>query len=310
ITIFGESGGARSVNWLMASPLSRGLFHGAIGQSHSVFDRMTTLDEAHRYGEQIVKAAGVSSLEELRALPAETVHEVFLQNPRGMNAAIVDGWFLPEDIYTRFATGEQMDVPLITGGNADEFGRPRRTEGAPKTVEQYRSWLADAYGDVADRVFTAYPASNDGEVQQAYYSLTVDNNFEGHRTWARLHAQNSGSKAFLYMFSHSVPGYGPGGDVVRRGAYHGAEILFVLDNLRAADAPWSDQDRVLADVLSSYWVNFAATGNPNGEGLPQWPAYNPGNEQMMNLGDPLRPRTFNVKGIDAIADHVAGERKH
>lgn len=308
ITILGESGGARSVNWLMASPLSKGLFHRAIGQSHSVFGRMTTLEQAHEYGENIARAADAESIKALRELPAEKVHEAFQKNPAGMNAAIVDGWFLPEDIYTRFAKGKQVDVPLMTGGNADEFGRPRRADGAPATVEAYRAWVEEAYGDVSDRILAAYPANNDNEVKQAYYHLTVDNNFAGHRTWAKLHAENSTSPAFLYLFSHSVPGYSETGQPARRGAYHGAEILYVLNNLRMADAPWNEEDRILADALSSYWVNFARNGNPNGAGLPDWPAYNPDNEQVMNLGNPLRVREFNVQGIEAISDYVANQR--
>lgn len=309
ITILGESGGARSVNWLMASPLSRGLFHRAIGQSHSVFGPMDTLETAHEYGKDIARAADVQSIDALRELPAEEVHQAFQEHPAGMNAAIVDGWFLPEDIHTQFARGKQVDVPLITGGNSDEFGRPRRSEGAPETVDEYRAWVADAYGEVSDKILAAYPANDDSEVEQAYYDLTVDNNFAGHRTWAKLHVENSTSPAFLYLFSHSVPGFSDSGKPTRRGAYHGAEILYVLNNLRAADAPWSEEDRVIADALSSYWVNFARNGNPNGEGLPEWPAYDPDNERVMNLGNPLRVREFNVQGIEAISEYVSNQRK-
>lgn len=306
VTIFGESGGARSVNWIIASPLSKGLYHRAIAESHSVFGRMMTLKEAEALGEGFTEAAGTDSLGALRAMSAERILEAFMKKPAGFNVTIVDGWFLPDSIYEIFRAGKHNDVPLMTGGNSNEFGGPRRREGAPGSVAGYRAWLDEAYGSHGQEVFDGYPADKDEEVAAAYYNLTVDNNFAGHRTWAKLHATTAKSPAYLYLFSHQVAGFSPAtGERLIRGAYHGAEILFAFDNLRAVDAPWSDADRAMADVVSSYWVNFATTGNPNADGLPKWPRYDLQSEKIMNLGDPLQEREINRPGLDAIAASVA-----
>jgi para-nitrobenzyl esterase len=200
-------------------------------------------------------------------------------------------------------------VPLITGGNADEFGRPQRREGAPATIAAYRSWLREAYGAFADRIFEAYPAPANEQVGRAYYRLIVDNNFAGHRTWVRLHAMNARHPAWLYLFKHAVPRYDRDGTPVRRGAPHGAEIVYVLNNLRATDAPWTAADRALADQLSTYWVNFAANGDPNAENVPRWPAYAPDTESVMQLDDPIEMGGLNAPGLDAIAEHVAARRR-
>ncbi len=122
ITIFGESGGSRSVNWLMASPLMKGLARGAIAESHTVFGRMLTLSEAEATGVGFAKAAGKIPLAALRAMPAQELADASIKNPAGMNGAIVDGWFLPRDIYTIFSRGKQNDVTLLTGATNDEGG--------------------------------------------------------------------------------------------------------------------------------------------------------------------------------------------
>ena len=313
VTIFGESGGSRSVNWLMASPLARGLFHRAIGQSHTVFGRMATLAEAEATGVRFAEGAGARSLAELRAMPAEQLEAAILRNPSGMTGTIVDGWFLPEDIYTIFATGKQSDVPLITGGTNDEGRNPGggRGEGSPPTtVAAYIEWAKRIFEAQADSFLRAYPAKTDEEVKKAYHDAYRDANFAGHRTWAQLQTKTGKAPAYLYLFSQSVPYFAADGKTTeKRGAAHGAEIIYVFDNLRYADRPWTDVDRKVAWMSSMYWVNFARTGNPNGPGLPEWPKYDPKDEKMLNIDAVPRMEGINKAGLDLLADREEASRR-
>ena len=122
ITIWGESGGSRSVNFLAASPLLKGLVHGAIAESHTTFGRMLTLAEAESTGVKFANSIGKSPLASLRAAPAQELLQASIQTPQGLNGAIVDGWFLPQDLYTIYAQGKQNDIALITGATNDEGG--------------------------------------------------------------------------------------------------------------------------------------------------------------------------------------------
>jgi para-nitrobenzyl esterase len=330
ITIFGQSGGSRSVNFITASPLSRGLIQGAIGQSHTTFGRMTTLKEAEANGVKFAAAAGKSSLRELREMTTEGLFAAYTKNPAGWNGAVVDGWFLPEDIYTIYSQGKQNDVPLLTGATNDEGGSLGEGEGAPtggmaaaggtaaagaargerggrgaapSTLATYTEWVKRTFGNRADALLKAYPAKNDAEAKTAYHDVYRDINFAGHRTWARLQATTGKSPAYVYIFSHIPPnppgnGNNPAPYV---GAVHSTDWQYIFNNLRLWDYPWTDADRRVAEVMSSYWSNFAKNGNPNGPQLVPWPAYNPKDEQWMNLGSLQRMERFNTAGIDIIA---------
>ncbi|WP_297691502.1 carboxylesterase family protein [Phenylobacterium sp.] len=309
VTIFGESGGSRSVNWLMASPMARGLFRGAIAQSHTVFDRMETLKEAEARGAAFAAAAGAPSLEALRAMPAEALMAAYLKMPNpGMNAAIVDGAFLPADIRTIFEKGRQNDVALITGGTADEPGGRTHPGGPPKTAADYVAWLKDAYGPVAERLLAVYPAASDAQAQASYHALLRDANFAGHRTWARLQTKTGKAPVWLYLFSHAPPAYGPDGRATRQaGAPHGSDVAYAFDNLRYADLQWDAADGLMARITADYWVNFAKTGDPNGPGLSAWPKYDARSEQMLDLDLPPRARpVMNPGALDALDQVLRG----
>ena len=122
ITLWGESGGSRAINFLTASPLLKGLAAGAIAESHTVFGRMATLADAEANGVQFCKALGKLSIAELRAMPAEELLRAHAAHPLCLNIAVVDGWFLPEDVHTIYAQGKQNDIPLLTGATNDEGG--------------------------------------------------------------------------------------------------------------------------------------------------------------------------------------------
>jgi para-nitrobenzyl esterase len=316
ITIWGESGGSRSVNFLGASPLLKGLVRGAIAESHTTFGRMFTLPEAETNGVKFGEAAGKTSLAALRATTAEELLQASIKNPQGLNGAIVDGWFLPQDLYTIYSQGKQNDIALITGATNDEGGNitgigaavpPAAATGArggtPDSLATYVAWAKQTFGNKADTLLKLYPATNDTQARQAYHDVYRDINYAGHRTWAKLQSSTGKAPAYVYLFSHIPPHPEGNGNNPRgaTGAVHFSEVIYVFNNLRMKDYPWTELDRKVADTLATYWTNFAKTGNPNCAGQQNWPVYNPKDEFWLNIGDTVRLERFNSTGIDFIA---------
>lgn len=281
VTVDGDSAGAASIGNLMGSPRTKGLFQRAIAESGawiglSVGHTMT-LAEAEQAGLKTAETLGASSLADLRAKPAADV----LKGGRG-GGPIIDGYFLPEDVGKTFAEGKQNDVPVLLGSNKDEgtfFMQP--TTAAKFTEQAHRR-----YGDLADAYLKLYPAGSDEEANASQLAAFRDELGWVMRNWASLQTKTGKSKAYLYYFTHEPPpaqaasprgGFGSG-------ATHGAEAAYVFENLLGA-RPWTDLDRQVADTISSYWVNFAANGNPNGKGLPTWPAYSDKKNDRLVLGD-------------------------
>jgi para-nitrobenzyl esterase len=329
VTMFGQSAGCGAVNTLAASPLVKGLVRGGIAESCAVFlARIMTLPEAENMGAQFAKAIGKPTLAALRAMPAQELLDASIgssavnndlsaaeapltlsvpinKTPAAPRSAIVDGWFLPQDIYTTYSQGKQNDISLLTGNTNDEGpqGEDMGSGGAapPNTVAAYTAWVKQIFGAKADALLRLYPASTGAEAARAWHDLRRDIVFATHRAWAQAAAGKS--PVYLYRFSHVPPhpegnGNNPPAPV---GTLHSSEILYVFDNLRVKDYPWTDVDRRIADMLSSYWTNFAKTSNPNGPGLASWPAYNPKDEYLMNFGDTFKLERFNAAAVDLIA---------
>jgi para-nitrobenzyl esterase len=291
VTIFGESAGSWSVNHLMATPLAKGLFQRAIGESGGAFGSFATA-----YPRADVEGAGAAFAQKLlgdgvapslAAMRAKSGEEVMAVRSEGRRAAPnVDGWVFPDTIYNIFVAGHQNNVPVIVGSNADEgatLGAGRGTTTAADYVKSVR----ETYGKMADEFLTLYPTSGAAEPMmtsriQSYTDLSFGWEM---RTWARM-MRTSSSNAYLYFFSR-VP---PGPDAKQNGAFHASEIIYVFDNLGKSPWPYANReytevDRQLSKTMSSYWLNFAKTGNPNGEGLPEWTAYSAESDTLMEFGD-------------------------
>jgi para-nitrobenzyl esterase len=279
VTVDGESAGSMLVSAMVASPQGKGLFQRAIGQSGAwmgiSIGRMTTRPQAEENGEKMAQTLGASSLAELRAKPADEL----LKNSRGGFAIIVDGWYVPEDLSITYQNHKQNDVDLLVGSNHDEgtfFSR------GPVIAEQFSGTAKRRFSDQADSYLKLYPASSDTEAGASQLAAFRDEMGWHMREWAQLQSERGKAKAYLYYFTH-VPPSAPGQP--SRGATHTADLAYMFNN-EPPNAMWTDVDKKLADTMSSYWVNFATTGNPNGKGLPEWPAYSAKKgEKNIVLGD-------------------------
>jgi para-nitrobenzyl esterase len=207
---------------------------------------------------------------------------------------IVDGYVLPQDVATIFAQGKQNDVPLIAGYNADE-GTALAPQGANMRATMYTMGVRQRYGESADQMLKLYPAASDEEAVKSFYSAYRDQAFGWEmRTWTRMAGKTGHQPAYLYYFSRRPPG--PQSERLR--AFHAAEIAYVFGNF-PWPFPWEDADHKLSDAITSYWVNFAATGNPNGAGVPKWPAYRAAEDQSLEFGDQIAVRAqVNKAGLD------------
>jgi para-nitrobenzyl esterase len=287
VTIFGESAGSYSVSVLMASPVARGLFHKAIGESGALLgsrlvpEHTRSLAEAEKNGEEFGKMLGAASIAKMRALPADELLKEARAHESVRAGAVVDGYILPLDPAAIYATGAESRVPLLAGWNADEqrvdavFGDKR------PTAASFARMVRQDFGADADRLLKLYPASTEQEAVRSAGDLAGDRFIAfGTWKWIELHLRTSGAPVYRFSFDRAVP-IEPGrvingapateADV---GAVHASEISYVFGALASLkDVTVRPEDWRLSDEMGAYWTNFAKTGNPNAKGLPEWPRY-------------------------------------
>jgi para-nitrobenzyl esterase len=229
------------------------------------------------------EAHGARSLQELRALTWQQVLEgVELDKPDPGDDGdaslpvfrpVIDGWILPLSTRETYARGLQQDIPVITGFNLDEMG----AESHPGfTLTALRESAQQNYGPMAQELLKLYPAAGDEQSDQVQKAFSRDRSRATTYLWATQWKQKAHSNVYLYFWTHAPPG--------PRGAFHGAEIPYAFNSLDVIDSPWTEHDRKAAEALSSYWANFVTRRDPNGPGLPDWPAFH-GTPEVMLLGD-------------------------
>jgi para-nitrobenzyl esterase len=294
VTIFGESAGSLSVSALMASPLGRGLFACAVGESGAMLypDKspfaLPSLDKAEQSGMKVAALLGAHSIAELRAKPASDVLDAVAKNARSLIASrlpIVDGYVLPENVVALFSSGRQNNVPLLAGSNADEGTLFAGRVPAP-TPEKYTEAVQKFFGNQADAVLKIYPDTTPDQTKASFAQLLGDE-LISYPTWLWDELQARTGKAPVYRYSFELRPPAPDTSLTplaAAGVFHTAEILYVFDNLQVRDWNWRPEDRRMAELLSTYWTNFAKNGDPNGPGLPQWPAFAGANGSVIRLG--------------------------
>ena len=317
VTIAGQSAGAGSVGFMAMSPLAQGLFQRAIAESHARDPRDPELrylsvsyrlqQQAETDGARFVAAKGAQDLAALRAMPWQQIVEgsnaidasveTLSSGKPPLFRPVQDGWVVPRTYDATLAAHAQNQVVFIAGNNSDETGavpesafaalRARTTPpraGMPQvsvTLAAFQHSAHAKFGAMADAFLALYPATNDDEAARASNAAARDNSRIATWSWARAWAAGSTQPVYTYFWTHAPPGP----DAALRGAYHGSEINYVFDNLYATDRPWVAADRQIADRMSSYWANIVKTGNPNGPGLPAWPAYDAQAAAVMQLGE-------------------------
>jgi para-nitrobenzyl esterase len=300
VTIFGESAGGIAVSMLCASPLSEGLFQGAISESGGSFgpsrqtitypgENMKRLIYAEKDGEAYTKSAGVTSIAELRKMDADKLPS------RGFGGSwpIVDGYVIPDDQHNLYEAGKYNDIPILVGYNSDEGA----SFSPGRTPEEYITGVETRYGKFANELLKAYPAGSTS-VPKSARDLARDAAF-GWQTWswARLQAKTGKSKVFYYYFDQH-PDYPETSPRAGYGSPHGQEVAYVFEHINASNPQNNKTDLDLSDAMSTYWTNFAKYGNPNGNGVLNWPAFSDANPIVMYLGP--TPHTGPVPSAESL----------
>jgi para-nitrobenzyl esterase len=316
VTIFGESAGGISVLCLMVAPQAKGLFHGAIAQSATGMDlaRLRSPESgqepAEQAGEKFISACGLDASADAAALrkldaktlvqatPSELVQTRLQLKPLMLPLGpIVDGSVIPDKPNAIFAAGREHAVPMIVGSTKDETSLFLMMSKMPADAAAYVEQLGEDFGNLAASLSSAYPATNTKEIRAVVIQLTSDISFTSEaRLIARTHSA-AGQKTFRYQFSRGTKR----GFLQSLGAHHAAELAYLFQYPALAD---DESGKRLGTSMAHYWINFAATGNPNGAGLADWPAYARGTEEMLDLADEItvlkRHRNDQLDVVDEV----------
>lgn len=280
VTIAGQSAGSMSVNCLVVSPQAKGLFQKAIAESGAGFGRnYPPRKQAEEGGLKAGEKLNATSIAALRKVSADDI----LKNVTAFRGPITDGFVLPESVGSIYDSGKQNPVSLLTGWNQNENAIAK-----PKPAADFQAQYNQLYGPVAQTFFQHYPAQTNEQAAHSQNELARDASF-GMQNYSWAVAQSrQGKTSYVYRFTRKLPATGI---YAHYGAFHTGEVAYAYDNLRFIDRslrPLGATDDQLANLMAAYWVNFIKTGNPNGTGLPQWPAFNPNAPQLIWLGDEVK----------------------
>ncbi len=294
VTLAGESAGSACVTALCTSPLAKGLFRRVLAESSTVTapepaHSFRSLADAFKAAEETKERLGVRSIEELRALPAEKIAGELSVH----HHITVDGYVLTETPFRSYQKGIHNEEAQLQGYNREEaapfilFGQAN--------LKNYEEKIRRAFpGTYADEVLALYPASTDAEAKRNWADIYSAVLFSyGHRCWARQAAQN-GIPAYTYLFTKTNG---------RLGCWHSGEEVYFYGNIPAGSRLYDEADRDLSRIITGYVVNFMKTGDPNGEGLPAWPAFN-GSETVQELGETVGPQTSPFAPVHEVLDRM------
>lgn len=276
VTIGGESAGSMSVSAQMASPLSKGLMQRAIGESGAVLGNLKPkpLALAERDGEAFEQGAGAHSLEQLRAMDANALLKAVDEEDTHVSRLTIDGYFLPQSPEVIYQAGDQAHIPLLVGSNSQEGDYTYVLGDKAPTPANYRAAMEQRLGTHAREALELYPGQTEAEVKTSATAFAGDCSiaFSTWR-WMNLHRQTGQAPVFYYYFTHSRPAKRDGSAGPDSGAVHSGEIEYALGNLSSNHVyAWTAEDYRVSSVMEGYWERFIKTGNPNGAGLPHWPA--------------------------------------
>jgi len=287
-TIFGHSAGGMAVSMLAASPETAGLFRGVIAMSGASMAplrtsagaaaagaRVPTLSVAEADGDAFLGKLGAADIAAARGINAEEIQKAISGSGLSFRP-VADGHIIMGDQYLLYQAGRFNDTPILLGSTSDESA----SMGARKTnAAEFVKQVKSNYGSDAAGILSAYPYSNDEQASLSSKQLSRDTTFGWNAwTWARMQTQYGKGKAFVYYFDHHAP-------TSPDGAGHGSDVPYAFQTLTGRDgAPPEEADVALSDVISSYWVNFTKTGDPNADGLAAWPVYSDTSPQAMVFG--------------------------
>jgi para-nitrobenzyl esterase len=302
VTIWGQSSGGDAVSLLAVSPLARGPFQRALSESGGIafsppkrgdywfspgpgvptlaypsVPALRSLAFAEAAGQHFLTKLGAPNIAAARALAADVIQKAADREPFDEFWPIFDGAVLPDDGYELYQTRRFNDTPTLIGTNADEGGI---FSSLVTTSAQFESRIRAAFGRYASAILAVYPHATNAEAEQGARDFWRDLTFARNtREWAVLQSEKGRGKAYLYYFDRHHSPLEPLGPI------HAAELVYVFGNLTASrrQSPPGPADVTFSRQIQSYWVNFAKTGNPNGPGLPHWPAFTVRSQRVMYL---------------------------